>query len=80
VAELLIPEGYRLVKTTERVGSDDGVLRKFAFWFPKLRALNYRARYVPYMPTYRTEVERVGLLRYEVIAYQNTLERTGQSE
>lgn len=60
-------EGYRIIETGERVNSF-GVR-----WF-RLRAELLAQRNQPLVPSYRLEVEKVGRLRYEVVAYQNRLD------
>lgn len=62
-----IPRGCRVEETSERV--DDYELTCWT----KRGALKRARRGTPGIPSYRLVVERQGLLRWSVVAYQNKL-------
>jgi hypothetical protein len=67
VAEQLY-KGYRVVPTDER-------LHTIGTRFTYRRAEALAEKYDPSFPAFRVEIEKVGLFRYEVVTYQNVLEK-----
>lgn len=62
----MIPDGYKVEETDERVGS---MGRRFL----RFRAEALARNYPPAVPSYHLRVEKVGFALYEVVAYQNLL-------
>lgn len=62
----MIPDGYKLVETDERMGS---MGRRFL----RVRAEALARKYPPIIPSYHLRVEKVGFALYEVVAYQDLL-------
>jgi hypothetical protein len=70
----LIPDGYQVEMTDERVpGADIG--RRFFRW----RAEQFRRQYLPRVPSYHLRIEKVGFARYAIVAYQNRLVKAEDS-
>jgi hypothetical protein len=68
---MIVPAGYSVVETDERVGELGGRLTRRG-------AERLRATYPPRHPGLRYEIERRGGLRWDrwiVVGYQNVLER-----
>jgi hypothetical protein len=59
--------GHRVVHTDDRV-------MVMARRFFKFRAEIFLVDYPPMFPGYHLRIEKVGFLRYEIVAYQNKLE------
>lgn len=66
MSEIGVPSGYRVEETDKRVQS---IGRRFLRW----RAEALAAAHPAMIPSYHLRVEKVGWLRYEVVAYQNRL-------
>lgn len=66
VREFAIPDGYRVEPTDERISE---IGRRFF----RVRAEAFRRAYAPLVPSYGLRIERVGWLKYAVVAYQNKL-------
>lgn len=62
----MIPEGYEVEHTDERVTTIGTRLTRWGAW-------QLARRHHPRVPSYHLRVERGGLLRWEVVAYQNRL-------
>lgn len=64
----LIPDGYSVELTDEKV-KGGLICHRFFRW----RAKQYLRQHPPKVPSYHLRVEKVGFVRYAIVAYQNRL-------